>query len=138
MTDKTTTVTVSETGEGVFTQQVTASNHAFTTDEPIDIGGLDKGPAPYDLLLAALGSCTSMTLRMYARQKNWPVGKISVQLTHHKETDAEGKKKDIITRVITLEGSLDDAQKARLLEIANKCPVHRTLLGTPFITSSLD
>lgn len=137
MSDKITHVTVSETGEGLYTQTVRAGTHVLIADEPSDLGGTDKGPSPYDFLLSALGACTSMTLRMYARQKNWPVEKISVALSHRKETDAEGKKNDIITREISLQGPLDDAQKARLLEIANKCPVHKTLLSLPRIESRL-
>jgi putative redox protein len=130
-----TTVTVTETGEGIYTQEVRASNHVFTADEPpLYEGGLDKGPAPYDLLLASLGACTSMTIRMYANQKKWPVEKISVALTHHKDED----KKDIITRAISVTGALDETQRQRLLEIANKCPVHRTLENKPEVISTLE
>ncbi|MDE1151309.1 MAG: OsmC family protein [Micavibrio sp.] len=131
------TVTVSETGKGTFTQEVTAGKHTITTDEPEDIGGDDDGPNPYDMLLGALGSCTSMTLRMYANQKQWPLEKVSVTLTHHKEAGADNKKVDVITRDIKLEGPLDETQRARLLEIANKCPVHRTLESKPTIISAL-
>jgi len=131
------TVTVSETGKGTFTQEVVAGKHTLTTDEPEDMGGNDDGPNPYDMLLGALGSCTSMTLRMYANQKQWPLEKVSVTLTHHKETGADNKKVDVITRDIKLEGPLDDTQRARLLEIANKCPIHRTLESTPTIISAL-
>lgn len=137
MSDHLTTVTVAETGEGVYTQSVQVSHHAFKADEPPDMGGLDQGPAPYDLLLAALGACTSMTLRMYANQKKWSLDKVSVTLTHRKEADAEGKKIDMITRDITLTGALDETQRARLLEIANKCPVHRTLESKPIVESRL-
>ncbi len=136
MTDKR-TVTVHETGEGTYTQEVTAGPHIITTDEPVDVGGLDKGPNPYDMLLGALGSCTSMTLRMYANQKKWPLEKVTVSLTHEKVTGADGKKHDVITRDIQLEGPLDAAQRQRLLEIANKCPVHRTLESVPQITTAL-
>lgn len=131
MSDHVTTVRVEETGAGLYTQNITASGHALTADEPVDVGGLDAGPAPYDLLLSALGACTSMTLRMYAKQKGWDVKKISVTLTHKKEANAENKKFDRITRDISLDGNLDDAQRQRLLEIANKCPVHRTLMDEP-------
>lgn len=132
-----TIVTVSETGAGTFTQEVKAGAHVWTTDEPEDVGGLDDGPAPYDLLLSALGSCTSITLRMYANQKKWPLEKISVTLTHHKEDGPDNKKIDVITRDIELNGPLDEAQRARLLEIANKCPIHRTLENKPVILSTL-
>ena len=137
MSDDKRTVTVAETGEGTYTQQVTLGAHTITTDEPADIGGLDKGPNPYDMLLGALGSCTSMTLRMYANQKKWPLDKVTVTLTHHKEAGADGRKRDVITRDIKLEGALDAAQRQRLLEIANKCPIHRTLENKPDIISQL-
>jgi putative redox protein len=137
MSEHETVVTVRETGKGTFTQEVKAGAHTITTDEPKDVGGLDEGPAPYDLLLMSLGSCTSMTVRMYANQKKWPLERISVKLTHHKETGADNVKRDIITRDITLEGPLDEAQRARLLDIANKCPIHRTLENKPTITSQL-
>jgi putative redox protein len=129
-------VTVSETGEGLYTQEIRAGNHVYAADEPSNLGGLDKGPAPYDFLLSALGACTVMTLRMYAAQKKWDVRKVSVFLTHRKEEQA-GKRVDIITREISLEGTLDDTQRQRLLEIANKCPVHRTLETPPHILSTL-
>lgn len=137
MADHKTVVTVTETGLGTFTQEVKAGAHVWTTDEPEDIGGLDEGPAPYDLLLSALGSCTSMTVRMYANQKKWPLDKISVTLTHHKEDGPDNKKIDVITRDITLTGNLDEVQRARLLDIANKCPIHRTLENKPQIVSKL-
>ncbi len=138
MSDQQTVVTVTETGEGLYTQAVSAGAHRLVADEPADLGGLDKGPAPYDFLLAALGACTSMTLRMYANQKKWDLQKVTVRLTHHKETDAEGKRTDIITRDIGVTGALDETQRARLLEIANKCPVHRTLVeNRPQVISAL-
>ncbi len=131
--------TVTESGEGLYTQNINTAGHALTADEPVDLGGRDLGPAPYDLLLAALGACTAMTLRMYANQKKWDLKKASVTLSHEKRTDAENKKFDFITREIALEGELDAAQRARLLEIANKCPVHKTLTGDmrPVVESRL-
>ncbi|MBU6475745.1 MAG: OsmC family protein [Alphaproteobacteria bacterium] len=133
------TVTVEESGEGLYTQKVDAAGHALKADEPKEAGGLDTGPSPYDLLLSALGVCTSMTLRMYANQKKWDLKKTTVKLAHEKREDAERKKFDFITREITLEGNLDAAQRARLLEIANKCPVHKTLTGEmrPVVESRL-
>ncbi|MBI1215064.1 MAG: OsmC family peroxiredoxin [Alphaproteobacteria bacterium] len=132
-----TTVTVRSNGKGKFTQDVNASGHSFTGDEPEDLGGLDEGPSPYDLLLAALGTCTSMTLRMYADQKKWDLQEVAVTLTHRKEAGPDGKKVDVITRDIAVTGNLDEAQRQRLLEIADRCPVHRTLESKPTIVSSI-
>ncbi|MDP2206606.1 MAG: OsmC family protein [Alphaproteobacteria bacterium] len=132
-----TKVTVRETGDGRFTQEIKTGSHVLIADEPEDMGGLDSGPAPYDMLLAALGSCTSMTIRMYADQKKWPLESVTVELTHRKETGADNIKRDVITREITLEGPLDDTQRQRLLEIANKCPIHKTLESKPDIQSVL-
>jgi uncharacterized OsmC-like protein/pimeloyl-ACP methyl ester carboxylesterase len=128
------TVTVTETGGGKFQQAVTIGPHRLTADEPIAAGGLDSGPGPYDLLLAALGACTSMTLRLYAGHKNLPLARTSVTLSHSKihaqdceECATKEGKIDRIERVLTLDGELSDEQRARLVEIADKCPVHRTL-----------
>jgi putative redox protein len=127
-------VTVTETGSGKFQQSVAIGPHRLTADEPVAAGGLDSGPSPYDFLLAALGACTSMTLRIYAEQKKLPLERVSVTLSHSKihaqdcaECETKEGKIDRIERVLTLSGDLDDAQRARLLEIADKCPVHRTL-----------
>jgi len=133
MAEHLTTVIVAESG-GLYAQEVTAGRHTLAADEPVSMGGQDKGPAPYELLLSSLGACTSITLRMYAGRKQWPVEKISVTLTHHK--DESGK--DIITRDIALTGNLDETQRQRLLEIANKCPVHQTLTSGPEIVTTLE
>jgi putative redox protein len=134
-----TVVTVEENGQGFYTQDVKTLHHHLIADEPAAAGGNDQGLAPYEFLLAALGACTSMTLRMYATQKKWGLKHIAVKLTHKKEPDSENKKRDVITRVITVEGDLDESQRQRLLEIANKCPLHRTLMEPlrPEITSSI-
>ena len=124
-------ITVEETSHGLYTQSINAGRHSLIVDEPKDKGGLDQGPAPYDLLLAALGACTSMTLRLYANRKKWNIQKITVKLTRIKEKDTNQKTIDIITRDITIKGDIDDAQRERLLKIADKCPVHRTLTETP-------
>jgi putative redox protein len=128
------TVVVRETQHGKFEQEVISGSHRLTADEPVEAGGLDSGPAPYDLLLAALGACTSMTLRLYADRKKLPLTRTHVRLRHNRiyATDcAECETKegmiDRIERVITLEGDLDAGQRAQLIDIANKCPVHRTL-----------
>ena len=128
-------VVVWETGQGKF-QQHTAigGRHYLMADEPQAYGGLDSGPSPYDLLLAGLGACTSMTLRMYADRKNIPLQKVTVRLHHDKihaedchECQTKNGKVDVIEREVVMEGDLDEATRARLLEIADKCPVHKTL-----------
>ena len=129
--------TVSENGLGRYQQSVRIGSHHLIADEPISAGGGDAGPAPYDYLLAALGSCTSMTLRMYAERKAIQLSAISVELTHEKiDTESAGKI-DHITRRITLTGELSPEQSQRMLEIANKCPVYRTLSGSIRIDSQL-
>ena len=129
-------VRVAEAGEGRFAQLVQAGRHRLRADEPLAAGGNDSGPTPYDLLAAALGACTSMTVRMYAERKNWPLERVSVELEHGKvhaadcaECETKEGRIDRIERVLTLEGELDEAQRRRLLEIADRCPVHRTLQG---------
>ena len=126
MNDSPTTLTVSENGRGPYQQSVCAGRHTLIADEPQAMGGDDGGLAPFDFLLAALGSCTSITLRMYAQRKNLPLTHVSVALSHEK-IDVDGQKVDRIERNITLIGDLSAEQRARLLEIANKCPVYRTL-----------
>jgi uncharacterized OsmC-like protein/alpha-beta hydrolase superfamily lysophospholipase len=128
------TVVVRETRRGKFQQEVSVGTHRFLADEPVAVGGMDSGPGPYDLLLAGLGACTSMTLRLYAERKQLPLRQTTVRLHHgriHAADCAECETKesmiDRIERAITLDGDLDAEQRARLLEIADKCPVHRTL-----------
>jgi putative redox protein len=124
-------VTVEETGTGLYTQSIVAGRHHLGADEPVDNGGDDAGPSPYEILLSALGACTSITVRMYAHHKQWDLKRIAVKLTHEKQIDAGNVKRDVFTRELTFEGNLDDAQRQRLLEIANKCPVHKTLTEEP-------
>ena len=128
------TVVVTGAGEGLFPQLISARGHRLRADEPVAVGGTDSGPGPYDLLLAGLGACTAMTLRMYAERKKWPLENAQVTLRHGKVhaadcADCESKAGmlDRIERVIRLDGPLDPDQRARLMEIADKCPVHRTL-----------
>jgi putative redox protein len=128
-----------------FVQEIIAGSHRLPSDEPASAGGTDRGPTPYDLLLAALGSCTSMTVAMYARRKNWPLERVTVRLRHsrvHAEDcavcDENDAKLTRIERDIDLVGALDDDKRARLLEIANRCPVHRTLTSKIEIRTRLE
>lgn len=125
-----------EEKEAPFTNQVTTAEHQWLADEPEDLGGADKGPAPMEMVLAGLGACTTMTLRMYANHKDWPLEKVAVTLTHAKKKASDGKS-DKFIRHIVIEGELSDEQRERLLEIANKCPVHKTLSGALEIDSKL-
>ena len=132
-------VIVRENGGSAYEQEIIAGRHRFVADEPVTIGGQDAGPAPYDFLMAGLGACTSMTLRMYAERRNLPLKRVTVGLRHEKiQRDGETLKIDRFVRTITLEGDLSDAQRDKLLEIANKCPVHRTLSGEILIETELD
>jgi len=133
MTETPRTVVVTGNADG-FAQEIAAGTHRVLADEPREAGGTDTGPNPYDFLLAALGSCTSMTLTMYARRKQWPLQSVTVTLHHSKiyaadceSCETKEGRLDRIERQIELVGPLDDPQRARLLEIANRCPVHRTL-----------
>jgi len=118
-------VQVSETRAGKFQVAVAAGGAHFFADEPAADGGLGSGPSPYELVSAGLGACTAMTLRLYADQKGWPLGRVTVQVSHAKIEGATPA--DHFTRLIALEGPLDEAQRDRLIEIAGRCPVHRTL-----------
>lgn len=131
-------VVVSESGNGPYAQFVTAGHHVFGADEPLSAGGHDTGPSPYELLLAALGACTAMTVRIYAQRHTWPLEKVSVALSHEKVQGPEGEGKiDKFSRAVTLEGALDDAQRQRLLEIATRCPVSQTLQRPSLVETRL-
>ncbi|HEX2567870.1 MAG TPA: bifunctional alpha/beta hydrolase/OsmC family protein [Burkholderiales bacterium] len=137
-------VRVVEAGNGKFAQDIYAGRHRLRADEPLSAGGADSGPSPYDLLLAAVGACTAMTIRLYADQKKIPLERVAVELAHEKihaadcaDCETREGRVDRIERIVTLEGALDDAQRARLLEIANRCPVHRTLHSEVLIPTRL-
>jgi putative redox protein len=143
---ETTDVLIRETGQGTFQNSIALGRHRLIADEPVAVGGLDSGPSPYDYLSIALGACTSMTLRVYAEQKKLALGRISVAIRHGKTPAqhcadcgavAEGRegKIDRFERVVSVEGDLDTALRAKLIEIAGKCPVHRTLeMGSAVVT----
>jgi uncharacterized OsmC-like protein/alpha/beta superfamily hydrolase len=127
-------VLVAGTGNGKFEQSVIAGTHRYLADEPVSVGGNGSGPSPYEYLLAGLGACTSMTIRLYADQKKLPLKRVAVHLTHDKihavdceNCETKEGKIDRIEREITLQGDLSAEQRAKLMEIADKCPVHRTL-----------
>ena len=135
---------VAELGGQKYRTDIVANGHAITADEPLSKGGRNIGPDPYDLLVSGLGACTAMTLRMYADRKEWPLEAVRVELRHEKvhaddcdcETEAKGMI-DLIHRSVTLKGPLDEVQRKRLAEIADRCPVHRSLRGEVVIKSSL-
>lgn len=125
-----------------YTQRIRAGRHPLVADEPADKGGADKGPNPYELLLSALGACTSITLRMYADLKKMPLRRVTIRLRHEKiaAEDCPGcetkeGKVDRIEQEVTLDGDLSAEQRARLMEIAGRCPVHKTLTGEVKIVS---
>ena len=127
---------------GGYAQTIRARRHTLAADEPVAAGGTDTGPDPYELLLASLGACTSMTVQMYAKQKGWPLTGVSVRLWHQKVhaqdcADCEQKTAyvDVIEKEVDVAGDLTAEQRARLLEIADRCPVHRTLTGEVKIRS---
>lgn len=127
-------VVAEETGQGPYTNVIRSGAHILTADEPVDVGGDDTGPSPYDLLAASLAACKSMTMRMYARQKKWDVGRIAVSVKHDKvhakdcvDVETREGKIDKFAVSIAIEGDLDETQRDRLIEISGKCPVHKTL-----------
>ena len=130
-------LSVSENGAGRYQQNVLSGRHVLIADEPVHAGGDDAGLAPYDFLLAALGACTSMTLRMYAEHKELPLKRVHVDLRHEKIRAADQPPDVRIERIITLEGDLTPEQRQRMLEIANKCPVYRTLTSNIQIESTI-
>ena len=126
------TVTVIEDSAKPFGQSITDGRHTWNADEPARLGGQDTGPGPYELLASSLGACTSMTLRMYANKKEWPLDHVTVTVEHEKVDNS-----DVMRRHIKVSGQLDEGQTQRLLEIANRCPVHRTLSPAIDISSEI-
>lgn len=122
---------VVSTAEGTHQQRVLVGAHSFLSDEPVGDGGDDAGPAPFELVLAGLGSCTSITLRMYAKRKGWNLRRVTVALDGKREADGWH-----VSRRIAMDGDLDDDQRRLLLGIAERCPVHRALTGNVAITTS--
>lgn len=127
--------TAQDSGHGGLQIIITAGPARFIADEPKDLGGLDLGPTPHDLVCAGLAACTSQTLRLYANRKQWPLGEVEVQVTHDRKADQ--KPADIFTRTITLRGALDDDQRQRLVEIAERCPVHLMLTHSSSVETVL-
>jgi putative redox protein len=135
---------VTVTSGSGLAQDIRVGRHHLVADEPLEVGGTDQGPSPYELLAAAIGACTSMTLRMYARTKGWPLQRVTVTVRHDKihardcaECETKEGRIDRIEREIALEGPLDEAQKKRLLEIAERCPVHRTFAAEVDVVTRL-
>jgi uncharacterized OsmC-like protein len=131
--------------DGYLKQRIEAGNHTFSSDEPRSAGGSDSGPDPYSLLMSALGACTAMTIQMYAHRKQWSLEKVKVRLKHSRiyaedceSCDNKRGSLDQIQRHISLVGELNEEQRARLLEIAKRCPVHRTLTSRVSIIDSAD
>jgi putative redox protein len=132
MSDRPVTVRYGSTYPPYATQLVVGHHHTVA-DEPVDLGGGDTGPTPVEILLSALGSCTAITLRMYAERKQWPLEGVEVKLAYAER----GKEKTVITRQVEMRGKLDADQRERLLQIANACPVHKILTGTVEVPTTL-
>jgi putative redox protein len=125
MTDAPRPAVAEDTGHGGLQILISAGPARFVGDEPLALGGLDLGPTPHDLVCAGLAACTTQTLRLYAKRKGWPLGPVEVRVSHRR--DIQARPVDIFDRVIVLGGVLDEEQRQRMLEIAEKCPVHKLL-----------
>ncbi|VAV99725.1 Bll2902 protein [hydrothermal vent metagenome] len=140
------TTHVHETGQGKYQNKIEIGKHEFFASEPVDLGGDDSGPTPVEIVNAALGACTSITLRMYADRKGWPLESVSVEVSHKRgiveecesgDNEQTSRPQEIFTKTIRLTGPLSSEQKQRLLEIAEKCPVHKILKQPACMRSSL-
>jgi uncharacterized OsmC-like protein len=136
-------VVVTESGAGPYGQSITAGHHQLAADEPVAVGGADSGPTPYDLLLASLGTCTAITVRMYAQRKGWPLRRVTVRLRHGRihaddcvDCETKAGQLDHIERELQFDGELTAEQRARLLGIAEHCPVHRMLQSEVLISTT--
>lgn len=131
--------TAEATNEGGLLTAVRTASFSLAADEPVEAGGTGQGPAPYQLLLAALGACTAMTVRLYAEHKGWPLGRVHVALARYKADPAAGRPREVFERVLTFHGDLTADQRARLVEIALRCPVSRTLgAGAELVARTAD
>ena len=131
-------VVVSSIEGAHLAQSIKIGAHELRADEPAVLGGADSGPGPHDLLLAALGACTSMTLRLYAERKGWDLGQVTVRLgIRWEKVEGRSDKRVVIERIVESDRVLSPAQQARLIEIADKCPVHKTLMGDKTVTTRL-
>lgn len=127
-------VVATETGAGQYQVEANVHGSTFFVDEPVALGGLGSGPNPYDLIAAALGACTAMTLRLFSNRKSWPLRRVSVSVRHSRGSLMA---RDTFDREISIDGDLDQTQRARLLEIANRCPVHLSLERGADVTTRL-
>ena len=125
---------VVDSGPGSLQAEISVAGQTFRGDEPVTHGGTGKGPAPHDLLAAGLAQCTALTLRLYADRKAWPLERVEVSVTH--ESQLEATPRDLFRRRVRIFGPLNEAQKARLMDIAERCPVHRTLTAGSRIETS--
>lgn len=125
MAEHTSTASAHDRGPGDLRVEIATGGATINADEPIEVGGKGTGPSPYHLLAAALATCTTMTLRLYADSKGWPLEHVAVDVAHDKHPGETPP--DVFARTVSLTGPLDDTQRARLLQIAERCPVHRTL-----------